>query len=153
MNGDEAPDSYAELLRPYPDRSHGSLVYISKFVTSNAIFKVLGKDLADYFDFQEDDTPERNRLVSYEVANQARRCLTSRKLTTTTRGYLALAPLRTQRGDVISILFGCSTPMVLRPLGSHYRLIGEAYVHGIMDGEGTEDYLCGKQREELFRLY
>jgi len=153
VNGDEAPGSYAELLRPCLDRSHGSLVYISEFVSSNAIFKVFGKDLADYFNFEEDSTSEKSRLVSYEVANQARRCLTSRKLITTKGGYLALAPLRTQRGDVISILFGCSTPMVLRPFGSHYRLIGEAYVYGIMDGEGTEDYLSRRQRAELFRLY
>ncbi|KAF8851221.1 hypothetical protein BDZ45DRAFT_155158 [Acephala macrosclerotiorum] len=50
-----------------------------------------------------------------------------------------LAPTSAQEGDLICILFGCSVPVILRRVGPpddhFYYLIGEAYVHGIMDGE------------------
>jgi hypothetical protein len=50
-----------------------------------------------------------------------------------------LAPTKSQVGDLIVILFGCSVSVVLREFktkGDHYfELVGEAYVHGMMDGE------------------
>jgi hypothetical protein len=50
-----------------------------------------------------------------------------------------LAPTRAEAEDIICILFGCSVPVILREIrdqsGSHFVLIGEAYVHGMMDGE------------------
>lgn len=50
-----------------------------------------------------------------------------------------LAPTKSQVGDLIVILFGCSVPVILREFttkGDHYfELVGEAYVHGMMDGE------------------
>jgi hypothetical protein len=35
----------------------------------------------------------------------------------------------------IWILLGCKTPFVLQPNGGSYLLLGECYVHGLMDGE------------------
>jgi hypothetical protein len=50
-----------------------------------------------------------------------------------------LAPTRAQEGDLICILFGCSVPVILRKMESQddpfYFFIGEAYIHGMMDGE------------------
>jgi hypothetical protein len=46
-------------------------------------------------------------------------------------------------GDVIAILFGLHVPCVLRPLSDKpedgYAFIGEAYVHGAMNGEAVKD--------------
>ncbi|CAF3479438.1 unnamed protein product [Fusarium graminearum] len=52
-----------------------------------------------------------------------------------------LCPPETEDGDIICILHGCSVPVVLRemPDKGHMILIGEAYVHGKMDGEAMED--------------
>jgi hypothetical protein len=62
--------------------------------------------------------------------------LEERVLVTTETGYLGLLPEAARPGDVIAILLGCNCPMVLRPHGiSFYRVIGECYVHGLMDGE------------------
>jgi hypothetical protein len=58
-----------------------------------------------------------------------------RRLVTTRKGYLALAPQETERGDLLCVLYGGQLPLVLRQSGSCFELIGEAYVHGIMDGE------------------
>ncbi|KAG9503313.1 hypothetical protein J7337_006158 [Fusarium musae] len=54
---------------------------------------------------------------------------------------LGLCPPDTRKGDLICILLGCSVPVVLRETADkkHMTLIGEAYVHGKMDGEAMED--------------
>jgi hypothetical protein len=50
-----------------------------------------------------------------------------------------LAPTKSQVGDLIVILFGCSVPVILREFHArddhYFELVGEAYVHGMMDGE------------------
>ncbi|KAK4540746.1 hypothetical protein LTR36_008961 [Oleoguttula mirabilis] len=53
-------------------------------------------------------------------------------------GYLGLVPHGTREGDVVFVVRGADTPYVLRNHGHAYELIGEAYVHGIMDGEALE---------------
>ncbi|KAI5371709.1 hypothetical protein J4E82_009593 [Alternaria postmessia] len=62
--------------------------------------------------------------------------LEQRALITTETGYLGLAPTAVRQGDVVAILFGCRFPMVLRPyLDDMYQVIGECYIHELMDGE------------------
>ncbi|KAL2818307.1 heterokaryon incompatibility protein-domain-containing protein [Aspergillus granulosus] len=67
-----------------------------------------------------------------------------------------LCPRGTNKNDLICILFGCSVPVILRYNKERHRysVIGEAYVHGKMDGEAMEDYqsqntLSGEQTFEL----
>jgi hypothetical protein len=51
-------------------------------------------------------------------------------------GYVGLGPPDIQKGDVVCVFLGSDLPHVLRKLDrGGYRLVGEAYVHGIMDGE------------------
>ena len=42
-----------------------------------------------------------------------------------------------RNGDIIVILFGSPWPLVLRPTEDWFRLVGTAYVYGIMDGEAV----------------
>jgi hypothetical protein len=53
--------------------------------------------------------------------------------------WLGLAPMDAQVGDRIVLLGGGKVPYILRPKDGTetgcYELIGDAYVHGIMDGE------------------
>jgi hypothetical protein len=52
---------------------------------------------------------------------------------------LGIAPAAAEVGDVVCILLGANVPFVLRAeSGGRYRLLGEAYVHGIMDGQFLE---------------
>ena len=62
-----------------------------------------------------------------------------RKLILTRKGYLGLAAKHVQRGDVVTILKGGNVPIILREKKDRYHLIGEAYIHGIMDGEAVGD--------------
>jgi hypothetical protein len=58
-----------------------------------------------------------------------------RRLFTTRLGYLGIGSRTLVRGDKICVLLGCVVPVILRPQGNRYSLIGECYVHGIMNGE------------------
>jgi hypothetical protein len=50
-------------------------------------------------------------------------------------GYVGLCPSEAQPDDIIFIPLGAQMPYVVRKLpGGNHQLIGEAYVHGIMDG-------------------
>jgi hypothetical protein len=54
-------------------------------------------------------------------------------------GWLGLAPMQAEVGDRIALLEGGDVPYILRQkLGeeNEWEIIGDAYVHGIMDGEG-----------------
>ncbi|KAI1212937.1 heterokaryon incompatibility protein-domain-containing protein [Annulohypoxylon truncatum] len=51
-----------------------------------------------------------------------------------------LCPPETQVEDIICVLYGCTVPVVLREMSDGYmKLVGEAYVHGKMDGEAMDD--------------
>lgn len=58
-----------------------------------------------------------------------------RSFLVTEQGYFGLGPRKTQASDLICILRGAHAPYVLRLHDDGcYELIGEAYVHGVMDG-------------------
>jgi hypothetical protein len=49
-------------------------------------------------------------------------------------------PSSTRCGDEVWLLGGAKVPYILRPLGdSEYELVGEAYIHGIMQGEAWDN--------------
>lgn len=57
-----------------------------------------------------------------------------------------LVPRQARVGDRLCVLYGLSVPIVLRELhgandGRRWQLIGEAYVHGFMDGEAMSSGL------------
>ncbi|KAH6644550.1 heterokaryon incompatibility protein-domain-containing protein [Boeremia exigua] len=63
-----------------------------------------------------------------------------RRFAVTKKGRLAWCPNTCQVGDAISVLAGGTVPIVLRECGNKtYQVVGDAYVHGIMDGEAIED--------------
>ncbi|CAI6086888.1 unnamed protein product [Clonostachys chloroleuca] len=65
-----------------------------------------------------------------------------RRFFLTDTSYMGLANHKVTEGDVIAILFGFRWPCVLRPKaednGKDFEFIGEAYVHGMMGGEGVQ---------------
>ena len=64
----------------------------------------------------------------------------ARRLMITDGGCVGMVPCRARQGDAVAILFGCSIPLILRkvPLREAWQIIGEAYVHGNMNGEVAE---------------
>jgi hypothetical protein len=44
-------------------------------------------------------------------------------------------------------------PITLRPIHGHYELIGETYLHGIMNGEAMTALQKGERHEKRFELH
>jgi hypothetical protein len=72
----------------------------------------------------------KSRLVcSFRLSNTAKRALHSSKAAPAAWiNRVALVPRTVRQGDVICTILGCTTPVVLRKAGKHYRVMGEAYV-------------------------
>lgn len=61
------------------------------------------------------------------------------RFTTTRRGFIGWAHPEAQQGDQIYLFSGCSVPVILRSTtGGRFNVVGDAYVHGCMNGEGIE---------------
>jgi len=71
----------------------------------------------------------------------------------TQKGYIGLGPEIARKWDSVVVLLGGQTPYVLRPKGaSAYELIGETYVHGIMDGGWLTALMESGNAFEVFDL-
>ncbi|PMD45965.1 hypothetical protein L207DRAFT_506956 [Hyaloscypha variabilis F] len=52
------------------------------------------------------------------------------------KGYKGLVPTDAKEGDLLCVFLGSNLPSVVRKVeDGRYRLIGEAYIYGFMDGE------------------
>ena len=71
----------------------------------------------------------------------------------TSQGYCGLVPASVEEGDRVVLLKGGTMPFILRrnrEMGSgsedsammEWRLIGEAYIHGVMKGELFDPTKC-----------
>ena len=56
----------------------------------------------------------------------------------TSNGYMGYGP-SCQPNDVVCIIFGCNVPLVLRPQGGGFVILGQCFVLGVMDGELFKD--------------
>jgi hypothetical protein len=84
-----------------------------------------------------------------------------RRLVVSEKGYMGWAPLDTQPGDKICILFGGRVPFILREAServeidgiSHncHILLGDSYVHGLMHGEAMT--MIERQEAEVQNFY
>ena len=61
-----------------------------------------------------------------------------------------MGPKVLEVGDIVCVLFGGKMPFCLRPWGGHNLLVGECYVHGLMDGKAMEMLKRGEVAEEVF---
>lgn len=115
------------------------LEYCNQFYGGNADFIIAGERVANYWfsqpNFTEiDSSTLRDALIARDRVNLYRR------LFTTATGYVGIGPQDALQSDVICILFGCSMPLMLREVDGGFRLVGECYVHGLMNGEGLETW-------------
>ena len=62
-----------------------------------------------------------------------------RKFFTTKKGTIGLGPRSMRPGDLVCILSGGRVPFIVRAEGSYFRLVGESYVYGLMEGQAVKD--------------
>ena len=72
-----------------------------------------------------------------------------RRLYTTSKGYIGLGPVSTQVGDEVWIICDAKLPLVLHPQpenSKYFKLVGETYLHGFMNGEALKSGLLDQLR-------
>ena len=71
--------------------------------------------------------------------------LRNRQLFNTTHGRFGFTIKGIQPGDLVCVFNSASTPHVLRKVkcreGNVYQAIGDAYVHGLMNGEADDIHI------------
>lgn len=97
---------------------------------------------AEYFD------PNASSPIQIFKRHVFRAVSDDKTLIVTEQDRLGLARTNTVPGDLVATLIGCSIPMILRPVpdaeSEKYILIGESYIHGIMDGEAIDKLDAGE---------
>ncbi|KAI1410744.1 HET-domain-containing protein [Hypoxylon sp. FL1857] len=101
----------------FPELASPTLAEISEVVTAEADGAAATGELSTFY----------RRLITSWVNG----CLFE-----TRNGYVGMIDGKPHAGDEVFIILGCDLPMLLRPTTTgEYEVVGDCYVHGIMDGE------------------
>lgn len=125
-----------------------------------AFMRVLALNFLEDYDLAENRVIRR-RIAPAEVAPCLRETQSSHQQQTyfqskminhrffiTNTGLIGRGPVDVAPGDEVFILLGGNMPFILRrsnlstyapEIGSFHTLVGDAYVHGIMDGEYVDE--------------
>lgn len=71
-------------------------------------------------------------------------CMLRRRIGMTENGYMGLLPGIAEVGDHVALFEGGKLPLIIRPNGSDWELIGDSYIHGITKGELWDVEKCNK---------
>ncbi|PVH72984.1 hypothetical protein DL98DRAFT_659718 [Cadophora sp. DSE1049] len=86
-------------------------------------------------------------LVSCQIATRWRRFFMTRD------DHMGLAPLHILPGDMLVVLYGASLPVILRPVGTYFEFVGEAYVNEWERGEAFNLAEKGELKECFFEIH
>ena len=98
------------------------------------------------------DLFRRLAMVEQEKASKfksaARKFCHSMRISITGTGAVGLVPRCTQKGDVVVVVKGVNVPLVLRrERDDHFKVVGQAYFWGFMNGEAFE--MDNMEQEEI----
>lgn len=69
-------------------------------------------------------------------------CVGGRRFCITNKGYMGMVPPLCKPSDLVCIIMGAETPYIIRRSSNDddtsYEIVGECYIHGMMDGEMLE---------------
>ena len=68
------------------------------------------------------------------------------------RGYMGITPSDAKYDDDLFIAPGSPAPFILRKSEAGYKFVGEAYVHGLMDGEAFGMLEAGEIHAQIVDL-
>lgn len=91
-------------------------------------------------DINDNSDDDANATISMlrDIESSFWAAYSGRRLFRTKTGLFGISNQAVQKGDSVWILAGAETPFVLKNRnGNEWLVIGEAYVHGIMEGETT----------------
>jgi hypothetical protein len=117
-----------------------------------------------YIESESPQEMDNNDVFEFQVTfNMA---IAVRRFVVTEKGYMGWVPVEVEVGDAVVLLNGGKVPYILGPLGEQkagdeegnnaakepsgkqkYEFIGDAYIHGVMDGECYDE-----KKLEVFHL-
>ena len=127
---------YEFPLAPY------RLISLGRVVHSRTHFKALHIVSCRILDLQNGMRRLRGKPIIEYTRGIGTNVSEYRRMGKSSSGTICFLPGATQAGDSIALLQGGKVPFVLRPHGKNWQLIGEAYVHGIMEGEAWDRDKC-----------
>jgi hypothetical protein len=65
---------------------------------------------------------------------------------------IGVGPGSAREGDILCVLYGCKVPVILRPKGRYFQVVGDAYIHNFMNGEAVARVEDGSAGLEEFYL-
>ncbi|PVH77690.1 HET-domain-containing protein [Cadophora sp. DSE1049] len=126
-----------------PDLSTPTTNAYEQWYEQNKDFKVCGATLDRLAQIRKCrlPSPKDDALALAHFKSAFITAVGHRKLASTQKGYVCLAPLSTLPGDMVVILADCSAPIILRKWSwsQSCEFLGTVYVHGIMHGEAIAD--------------
>jgi hypothetical protein len=66
--------------------------------------------------------------------------LLGRKVLISEAGFVGIGVSQVEIGDIIAFVFGSTAPLILRRCADSYRIVGSAYVSGLMDPDFLDHY-------------
>ena len=117
--------------RGIPDTFH--LLYQLLLDPINEDFKTESKNSLGLADIVSSVKVELEEKRCFDLSIQ--QALESRCFFTTSSGYIGVGPRDTLCNDYVAVFLGGNMPFIIRDKSTHHSLVGEAYVHGIMNGE------------------
>jgi hypothetical protein len=73
------------------------------------------------------------------LLGEAFKALEGRRFFVIERRFMGIGPPALREGDYICIVLGAKVPFILREDGGYFKIIGPAYIDGIMDGQVIGD--------------
>jgi len=91
-------------------------------------------------------TPDR---LFARLSTMLRGKLLGRKVLISEAGFVGIGVPQVEAGDIITFIFGCTAPLILRRCAESYRIVGSAYVSGLMDPDLLDRYYQRKIFKEV----
>ena len=89
-----------------------------------------------------------NRLFA-RLSTTLRGKFLGRKVLTSETGFFGIGVSQIEVGDIITLVFGSTAPLILRRCAESYRIVGSAYVSGLMDPDLLDHYYDTTKIQEV----
>lgn len=100
------------------------------------------------------DSAPAHIQAAYRFFQAGAKAVYGYRLFRTVAGRLGIGPAAMRVRDLVVVLFGCNVPLALREeLDEHYRLVGQGYVHGLMEGQGVEMWRETGRPPTMFHIF
>lgn len=146
-------DLNTDELSSLVDKTKTTISEISKKYKNNTVIPDM-KAIDDILEQVGSEDPALKEKVEKlerdfdDISESFRVAYYCRRLFRTNKNYLGIAAESLKKGDAVWVLAGAPVPLVLRPAENEaWILVGEAYIHGLMNGEVMKE--AGKELQKI----